>query len=77
MIGERAGSDAKGVVLLAAHLADTVFPSGTDVRVKRSANRLAAPGISDNGVGLAALVGLSRALSESRHSLDEDNCPRR
>lgn len=65
VIGERAGSDPKGVILLIAHL-DTVFPAGTDVRVKRSGTRLDAPGIADNGAGLAALVGLARALSESR-----------
>jgi len=65
VIGERPGSDAKGVILLTAHL-DTVFPAGTDVRVKRNGTRLDAPGISDNGAGLAALVGLARALSESR-----------
>jgi tripeptide aminopeptidase len=65
VIGERAGLDPKGVVLLVAHL-DTVFPAGTDVRVKQSGTRLDAPGIADNGAGLAALVGLARALSESR-----------
>ena len=65
VIGERAGSDSKGVILIAAHL-DTVFPAGTDVRVKRAGARLLAPGISDNGAGLAALAGLARALSESR-----------
>ena len=64
VIAERPGSDAS-VILLAAHL-DTVFPAGTDVRVKRNATRLAAPGIADNGAGLAALAGLARALSESR-----------
>jgi tripeptide aminopeptidase len=64
VIGERPGSDPKAVVLLAAHL-DTVFPSDADVRVKRSDNRLRAPGISDNGAGLAALAGIARALSES------------
>ena len=64
VIAERAGSDPKGVILLAAHL-DTVFPAGTDVGVKKNGNRLSAPGISDNGVGLAALAGLARALSES------------
>ncbi|MGD0964618.1 MAG: M20/M25/M40 family metallo-hydrolase [Candidatus Acidiferrales bacterium] len=64
VIGERPGSDPKSVVLLAAHL-DTVFPADTDVRVKRSGDRLQAPGISDNGAGLAALVGIARALSES------------
>ena len=65
VIAERPGSDPKGVILLAAHL-DTVFPAGTDVRVKRSGGKLLAPGISDNGSGLAALVGIARALSESR-----------
>ncbi|MGC2705330.1 MAG: M28 family peptidase, partial [Candidatus Acidiferrales bacterium] len=52
VIAERPGADEKSVILLAAHL-DTVFPAGTDVRVKRNASRLAAPGISDNGAGLA------------------------
>jgi tripeptide aminopeptidase len=65
VIAERPGADTKGVVLLIAHL-DTVFPAGTDVRVKRNGTRLEAPGISDNGAGLAALAGLARALSESR-----------
>src|SRR5579863_9908163 len=65
VIAERPGADEKGVILLAAHL-DTVFPAGTDVRVKRNASRLAAPGIADNGAVLAALAGLARALSESR-----------
>jgi len=65
VIAERPGSDANSVILLAAHL-DTVFPAGTDVRVKRHSNRLTAPGVSDNGAGLAALAGMARALSESR-----------
>jgi acetylornithine deacetylase/succinyl-diaminopimelate desuccinylase-like protein len=65
VIGERAGSDSKSVVLLVAHL-DTVFPAATDVTVKHEGSRLIAPGISDNGAGLAALAGLARALSESR-----------
>jgi tripeptide aminopeptidase len=65
VIAERPGSDSKSVILLAAHL-DTVFPASTDVRVKREGNRLNAPGIADNGAGLAALVGMARALSESR-----------
>jgi tripeptide aminopeptidase len=65
VIGERAGSDPSSVVLLAAHL-DTVFPAGTDVHVKRDGSRLTAPGIADNGAGLAALVGLARALNETQ-----------
>ncbi|MFZ3215376.1 MAG: M20/M25/M40 family metallo-hydrolase [Candidatus Acidiferrales bacterium] len=65
VIAERPGTDPNSVILLAAHL-DTVFPAGTDVRVKRNASRLSAPGIADNGAGLAALAGLARALAESR-----------
>jgi len=63
VIAESAGSES-GVVLFVAHL-DTVFPADTDVHVKRDGNRLLAPGISDNGAGLAALAGLARALSVS------------
>jgi tripeptide aminopeptidase len=65
VIAERPGSDpGAAVILLAAHL-DTVFPQGTDVRVKREGNLLTAPGISDNGAGLAAIAGLARSLSAS------------
>jgi tripeptide aminopeptidase len=65
VIGERPGADANSVILLAAHL-DTVFPSDTDVRVKKNGNRIVGPGIADNGAGLAALIGVARALSEGR-----------
>src|SRR5271167_4773444 len=39
VIAERPGSIPGSVVLLAAHL-DTVFPAGTDVKVKRAGPRL-------------------------------------
>jgi len=64
VIGERAGSDPNSVVLLAAHL-DTVFAPGTDVHVKRDGSRLTAPGIADNGAGLAALAALARVLNDT------------
>jgi tripeptide aminopeptidase len=63
VIGERVGTHPDDIILLAAHL-DTVFPAGTDVKVKRSGSRLEAPGIADNGAGLAALAAISRALEE-------------
>jgi tripeptide aminopeptidase len=63
VIGERPGTHPEDVILLAAHL-DTVFPAGTEVKVKRTGSRLEAPGIADNGAGLAALVAISRALEE-------------
>ncbi|MGH9675624.1 MAG: M28 family peptidase, partial [Candidatus Acidiferrum sp.] len=64
VIGELRGTNEKEVILLSAHL-DTVFPPGTDVKVRRDALRMSAPGISDNGTGLAALVAIARALHEA------------
>jgi acetylornithine deacetylase/succinyl-diaminopimelate desuccinylase-like protein len=64
VIGEYAGT-SQDIVMLAAHL-DTVFPAGTNVNVKREGQRLLAPGISDNGTGLAALVVIARALREAK-----------
>jgi tripeptide aminopeptidase len=64
VIGELPGTTDKEIVLLAAHL-DTVFPPGTDVKVRREAERMSAPGISDNGTGLAALVAIARTMHEA------------
>lgn len=64
VIAERPGGKSDQVILLAAHL-DTVFPPGTDLTVKRDGVRLIAPGISDNGAGIAAMIGVARAFSES------------
>jgi len=61
VIGELRGANDQEVVLLAAHL-DTVFPIGTNSKAKRDGGRILAPGISDNGTGLAALVGIARAM---------------
>ncbi|MDE3169479.1 MAG: M20/M25/M40 family metallo-hydrolase, partial [Acidobacteriota bacterium] len=65
VVAERPGSDKHSVILFAAHI-DTVFPPNTDVRVAREGWRLIGPGISDNGAGVAAIVGLAHALHESR-----------
>ena len=65
VIGELRGANESEVVLLSAHL-DTVFPAGTNVKVHRDGSRMTAPGISDNGTGLAALVAIARAI-ESAH----------
>ena len=51
--GRRPGSGGGPGVAMAAHL-DTVFPKGTDVRVRREGDRLHAPGIGDNSVAIAA-----------------------
>ena len=65
VIGLLRGSSDKEVVVLSAHL-DTVFPPETEVKVHREKSRMTAPGISDNGAGLAALVAVARAIHEAR-----------
>ena len=65
VIGELRGVNEKEIVVLSAHL-DTVFPVGTDVKVRREGSRMLAPGISDNGTGLAALAAIARALQEAQ-----------
>jgi tripeptide aminopeptidase len=64
VIGELRGVTEKEIVVLSAHL-DTVFPPSTEVKVRREGDRLVAPGISDNGTGLAALVAIARACHEA------------
>jgi len=65
VIGERQGSSENGIILISAHM-DTVFPAGTDVRVRRERGMLYAPGISDNGAGLATLLAMARVMQETK-----------
>ena len=65
VIGERPGTGTGPVLVLAAHL-DTVFPAGTDVRVKREGTMLSAPGIGDDSRGLGVITGIARALNEAK-----------
>ena len=62
VIGFYRGESEEPLLVMSAHL-DTVFPEGTDVKVRRVGSRLCAPGIADDGAGLAALVGLIQALN--------------
>lgn len=57
----RKGRSPAPLLVVSAHL-DTVFPAGTDFSVHREGTRLLAPGISDDGCGLVALIALARAL---------------
>jgi tripeptide aminopeptidase len=61
VIGFYRGESDAPLVVVSAHL-DTVFPEGTDVRVRQVGERYCAPGIGDNVAGLAALTGLIQAL---------------
>jgi len=60
----RRGRAERPLLVLSAHL-DTVFPAGTDFVVKwDTSGRMRAPGVADDGCGLAALVALARVLEE-------------
>ncbi|HEX3991978.1 MAG TPA: M20/M25/M40 family metallo-hydrolase, partial [Acetobacteraceae bacterium] len=48
-------------ICVAAHL-DTVFPAGTDVKVRREGTKLFAPGIGDDTRSLAVLLAWKRAM---------------
>ncbi|MDE2773881.1 MAG: M20/M25/M40 family metallo-hydrolase [Gemmatimonadota bacterium] len=63
------GASRAAPVVVSAHL-DTVFPEGTDVHVRKRGGRLVGPGISDDARGLAALLGLARALSATGLELE-------
>ena len=65
VLAMRKGSGNGPVLVIAAHL-DTVFPEGTDVKVKKQGERYSAPGIGDNGRGLAALLSVIRALNATQ-----------
>jgi tripeptide aminopeptidase len=60
--GRRPGAGGGSGLAVGAHL-DTVFPKGTDVKVRRQGDRLAAPGIGDNSVAVASLLGMVGALN--------------
>ena len=64
VIAVRKGSGNGPVLVVSAHL-DTVFPEGTDVKVKVKGNRYEAPGIYDDGRGLASLLSMVRALNQT------------
>jgi len=61
VIAERRGRSTTPSIILSAHL-DTVFPEGTNVRVRREGDRFYAPGISDNTCGVVSLIAVARAL---------------
>lgn len=67
VIARRAGlrSGSAPTLILSAHL-DTVFPEGTDVKVKERDGRLHGPGLADDARGLAVVIAVARAFQESK-----------
>lgn len=61
VMGRRRGFGNGETIVVAAHL-DTVFPAGTDVRVRREGTKLSAPGIGDDTRSLAVNLAFLRAM---------------
>lgn len=59
------------MVAVVAHL-DTVFPEGTDVRVKREGMKLMAPGVGDNTRGAALMLAVIRAMNAATFETVDD-----
>jgi tripeptide aminopeptidase len=64
VLADRPGAALHPHVVIAAHL-DTVFPEGTNVKVRGEGSLLYAPGIGDDSRGLAVLVAIARALNQA------------
>ncbi|MES2894463.1 MAG: M20/M25/M40 family metallo-hydrolase [Pseudomonadota bacterium] len=65
VLGLRKGTRAGPVLVVSAHL-DTVFPEGTNLKVRREGTKLYAPGVADDSRGLAVLLAWIRALDAAK-----------
>ena len=71
VIALRKGTKSNKTILIDAHL-DTVFPFGTDVKVKQRGDTLFAPGITDANRALAMIVALVKTMSEQNIRTESD-----
>ena len=71
VFGRIAGKRSDLAILVLAHT-DTVFSADTDLRIQRCGNLIYGPGIGDNSVGVAAMLGTIKAIIESGHTPDCD-----
>jgi tripeptide aminopeptidase len=58
-------------LIVSAHL-DTVFPASINLQVNKDAERIVAPGIGDNSLGVSALLGIIWTLRERKITLQHD-----
>jgi tripeptide aminopeptidase len=65
VMGIRKGSGEGPLIAIAAHL-DTVFPEGTNVKVRKEGTRLHAPGVGDDSMALAVLLAIIRAMDAAK-----------
>ena len=71
MLALKKGIKGDRTVALDAHL-DTVFPEGTDVKVKYKGDTMYAPGIGDDTRGLVVVLTTLRALTKNQIQTEAD-----
>ena len=71
VMGVRRGTGGGPMLAVLAHL-DTVFPEGTDVKVRREGTRLMAPGIGDDTRALALMLSVIRAMNAAKLATRSD-----
>jgi acetylornithine deacetylase/succinyl-diaminopimelate desuccinylase-like protein len=71
VIALRKGTKSDKTIVVDAHL-DTVFPFGTDVKVKQKGDTLFAPGITDANRALAVVVALVKVMSSQNIRTESD-----
>ncbi len=73
ILGLRRGSGPEGgkLLVVSAHL-DTVFPPETPIKVTREGDKLMAPGIGDDSLGLSALLAWARAMDAGQVTTRND-----
>ena len=69
--GMRRGLGNGKVICVAAHL-DTVFPAGTNVKVRREGTKLFAPGVGDDTRSLAVILAWLRAMDAAGITTRDD-----
>jgi tripeptide aminopeptidase len=68
-LGLLRGTSHSPLIVVSAHL-DTVFPKDTNFNVVRRDGKLFAPGIADDGCGLAALIAIVQAIQAERIAIE-------
>ncbi|MCL6259507.1 M20/M25/M40 family metallo-hydrolase [Aquiflexum sp. TKW24L] len=71
VVALRKGTKSDKTIVVDAHL-DTVFPFGTDVKVKQRGDTLFAPGITDANRALAVVVALVKTMSSQNIRTESD-----
>ncbi|OLC39495.1 MAG: peptidase M20 [Acidobacteria bacterium 13_1_40CM_3_56_11] len=71
VIGLRRGTGTGPLIAIAAHL-DTVFPEGTNVKVRREGSKLYAPGVGDDSRAVAVLLEIVRAMDSAKIQTSSD-----